>query len=181
MIAPPPATGAKEPPLLVQPGSCAVPVGAVGGTVGVRLCLEIASEQGLATFAAGGTDGKTYSCEQGGTVSIEDSSMPCQAAGKNSLEFSSSRLRWHCAVGHATERPLGTPPKERADHQRALPGGNDATARRQAARVSSDDAGHVLLDSRQGRQPGHVRIRIPGNEPDRRARIREAVGDSTTS
>lgn len=67
--------------------------GPVLGNVDDRFRLETASEQGSATFTAGGTEGETYSCEQGDTVSIGDSSLLCRAVGENSLEFTISRVR----------------------------------------------------------------------------------------
>lgn len=67
--------------------------GPVLGNVGDRFRLETASEQGSATFTAGGTEGETYSCEQGDTVSIGDSLLVCRAVGENSLEFTISRVR----------------------------------------------------------------------------------------
>lgn len=67
--------------------------GPVPGTVGDRFRLESASDGGSATFTAGGTDGDTYSCQPGQTVSIGESALLCRAVGDGSLEFTISRAR----------------------------------------------------------------------------------------
>ncbi|GAA4705508.1 hypothetical protein GCM10025781_25950 [Kocuria gwangalliensis] len=63
------------------------------GNIPDRFRLETASAEGSATFSAGGTEGGTFSCEQGQTISIGDSSLLCRAIGDNSLDFTISRVR----------------------------------------------------------------------------------------
>ncbi|MBD2763891.1 hypothetical protein IEE91_01525 [Kocuria sp. cx-455] len=67
--------------------------GPILGNVPDRFRLETASEGGSATFSAGGTEGGTFSCEEGQTISIGDSSLQCGAIGDNSLDFTISRTR----------------------------------------------------------------------------------------
>lgn len=67
--------------------------GPVLGSVGDRFRLESAAEGGAATFSAGGTEGGTYTCEQGQSVSVGDSSVECRAVGDGSLDFTISRVR----------------------------------------------------------------------------------------
>ncbi len=67
--------------------------GPILGNVPDRFRLETASADGSATFSAGGTEGGTFSCEEGQTISIGDSSLLCRAIGDNSLDFTISRTR----------------------------------------------------------------------------------------
>lgn len=67
--------------------------GPILGSVDDRFRPETAGEEGSATFSAGGIEGGTYSCEQGQTISIGDSSLRCRAIGDNSLDFTISRMR----------------------------------------------------------------------------------------
>ena len=67
--------------------------GPILGSVGERFRLETASDEGTATFSAGGTEGGTYSCGAGQTLLIGDSALLCRAVGENSLDFTISRPR----------------------------------------------------------------------------------------
>ena len=67
--------------------------GPILGSVGERFRLETASDEGTATFSAGGTEGGTYSCGAGQTLLIGDSALLCRAVGENSLDFTISRTR----------------------------------------------------------------------------------------
>lgn len=67
--------------------------GPILGNVPDRFRLQTASAEGSATFSAGGTEGGTFSCEEGQTISIADSSLQCGTVGDNSLDFTISRPR----------------------------------------------------------------------------------------
>ena len=67
--------------------------GPILGSVGERFRLETASDEGTATFSAGGTEWGTYSCGAGQTLLIGDSALLCRAVGENSLDFTISRPR----------------------------------------------------------------------------------------
>lgn len=67
--------------------------GPILGNVPDRFRLETARAEGSATFSAGGTEGGTFSCEEGQTISIGGSSLQCRAIGDNSLDFTISRVR----------------------------------------------------------------------------------------
>lgn len=67
--------------------------GPVQGSVGDRFRLESASPGGSATFSAGDTEGGTFTCTQGQTVSVGDSSVLCRSVGDGSLDLTISRVR----------------------------------------------------------------------------------------
>lgn len=69
------------------------PVSGPMGGVPDRFSLTEATPGGSATFSAGGTEGGTFTCEQGQTVQVADSTIECTEIGDTSLEFTITRLR----------------------------------------------------------------------------------------